>query len=100
MKESSITALQSSLTSKERKKHHTSFIGLGVKLAITENIFSASNPCEGLGSKCLLSTFENEENCFVLFFLLNFTVFESTNHIVLDKNTNVANKGKIHRIKK
>lgn len=34
------------------------------------------------------------------FFPLNFIVFESTNHIVLDKNTKVANKGKIQRRKK
>lgn len=73
MKESSIIALQSSLISKERRKHHTSFIGFGVKLAIPANIFSASNPCEGLGSKCSLKITKNEENCFV--FSLKFYCF-------------------------
>lgn len=65
MKESYIIALQSSLISEEREKHHTSFIGFGVKLAIATNIFSASNSCEGLGSKYSLSTAKNEGNCFL-----------------------------------
>lgn len=34
------------------------------------------------------------------FFPLNFIVFERTNHVVLDKNTKVANKGKLQRRKK
>lgn len=66
MKESYIIALQSSLIPEEREKHHTSFMGFGVKLAIDANIFSASNSCEGLGSEYSLSIAKSEGNCFLL----------------------------------